>query len=231
MASSKQALSTNSTLSTHSFYPSFSQSEWKYDMRRDMQWIKDQVYLGPYSVTKLLNELRSQKITHVFLIRYSMERAFVRPLYENELIYFTWDVPTQSSSTWIPHLLTFCDTLRATLSEPNHRVLVACRDGLRMSPTFVISWLMDTGMDLPLALNYVQSIRFCITLNLSLVQQLKEFVPIALARHGIHPLSKERIETKGKPRHTQVMEEEEFQENENQIDIPRKKMKKRDHVF
>lgn len=54
--------------------------EWTYNMRREMQEIVPNVYLGPYLVASRTkrDSLQSQGITHIICVRQNIEANFIR---------------------------------------------------------------------------------------------------------------------------------------------------------
>lgn len=156
--------------------------DWKYEMRRDMQEILPNIYLGPYSASKNLQLLQSTGITHLVLIRSAAERlikkAFPDKFIYNELV--VTDIITQNVISLFPQSKKFIDEA----VQNGGKVLVFCMDGISRSPTFMIAYVMEhCGWDFQTSFVYVQNKRFCMNPNDGFKVQLKEYEPIFLARH------------------------------------------------
>jgi len=48
--------------------------EWTYEMRRQMQEIVPSLFLGPYGAAKDFDSLRDKGVTHVLIVRSTLER-------------------------------------------------------------------------------------------------------------------------------------------------------------
>ena len=61
--------------------------QWRYEMRREIQQIIDNIYLGPFYAAKDLAHLQQLGITHILVIRDPGEAHFIRPLYPQHFVY------------------------------------------------------------------------------------------------------------------------------------------------
>jgi serine/threonine/tyrosine-interacting protein len=172
--------------------------EWRYAMRREYQEIIPGLFLGPYHVARNIEALQRQGISHCIIIRDPLERGFLRPLFPNQLQYLEIEVASSNLQSVIPYFLPFrkfvqeaqCLREQYTLGlqvtpetmnrsvvtppVPHGNVLVYCRDGISLSPTFVIAYLMEV-MQMPFsqAYLYLQNRRFCLNPNDGLKLQLQ----------------------------------------------------------
>jgi serine/threonine/tyrosine-interacting protein len=60
---------------------------WRYEMRREIQEIIPNVFLGPFYAAKDISKLQQLGITHILIIRDPAESHFIKPLYPQHFIY------------------------------------------------------------------------------------------------------------------------------------------------
>ncbi|KAG0209757.1 hypothetical protein BGX28_009977 [Mortierella sp. GBA30] len=160
--------------------------EWRYEQRREMQEILPSIYLGPYSATRNLEELRSAGITHIVTLWDSSESKILKIHHPDQFKYLQLeisDASTQNLITLFPAVKRFMD--QAILQE-NGKVLVNCMSGISRSPAFVVAYLMEsTGMDYEVVYRYVQNKRFCMNPNPGFRHQLEEYGPIYTAIQSV----------------------------------------------
>ncbi|KAJ3258928.1 hypothetical protein HDU77_002076 [Chytriomyces hyalinus] len=157
-------------------------SDWKYDMRREMQSIVPNLFLGPYSCARDRPLLLTHGVTHLLCILDERESRIMRVVHP-DLVYHFINVSDSFSENLIPHFPAAREFLQQALANSSHKVLVYCNNGMSRSPCFVIAYLMEIlNWDFPTAYGYVQNRRFCISPNDNFKLQLKEYQPIHRAR-------------------------------------------------
>lgn len=158
--------------------------EWTYTMRRTMQQIVPNLFLGPYASAgkKQLQELKNVGITHIVCVRQEVEKNLIKPNHPNDFQYLVVNLAdsfTENILKKIPEVKQFIDGGLAS----GGKVLVHCNSGMCTSPSLVIAYIMQTyGLDFQAALQHVQQRRFCIQPNEAFEHQLQEFEPIYKAR-------------------------------------------------
>ncbi|KAJ3109236.1 hypothetical protein HK100_003327 [Physocladia obscura] len=156
--------------------------DWKYDMRREIQLIVPNLFLGPYAAARDKNVLATHKITHLVCCLDAAESRVMRIVHP-EFQYHFIHVTDSLSENLIPHFPSARAFLHNALSTPGNRVLVYCNNGMSRSPCFVVAYLMEElGWDFVSAFGFVQNRRFCISPNDNFKMQLKEYQPIYQAR-------------------------------------------------
>ncbi|KAJ3083009.1 hypothetical protein HK102_001329 [Quaeritorhiza haematococci] len=162
--------------------------DWRYEMRRDMQEILPNLWLGPYSCSRKLDVLKSRQITHILVIRDVNERHIVREIFPGEFVYHVIEVsdsPLQNLIPYFPEAKAFIDSAL----QSGGRVFVHCNGGISRSPAFVVAYVMESQkIDFQTAFQYVQNKRFCMNPNEGFKLQLKEYEPIFHARNEISNL-------------------------------------------
>ncbi|KAG0253181.1 hypothetical protein BG011_006507 [Mortierella polycephala] len=165
--------------------------EWRYEQRREMQEILPSIYLGPYSATRNLENLRAAGITHIVTLWDTSEAKLLKVHHPDQFQYLQLeisDAATQNLIRNFPAVKEFID--RAIFSEDG-KVLVNCMSGISRSPAFVIAYLMEaTGMDYDVVYRFVQNKRFCMNPNPGFRHQLQEYGPIytAVQSLGLQPV-------------------------------------------
>ena len=164
-------------------YPPLPQLEsvvWRYDMRREMQEIVPNLYLGPYASAKRSNYevLKQVGITHIVCVRQFIERKYIYPNFPNEFEYLIVEMADDLFERIIPQCKVVCDFLKNCL-ESGGKALVHGNGGASRSAALVIAFIMARyGLTAQEAHRYVQLRRFCINPNDNFVAQLREFEPI-----------------------------------------------------
>ncbi|KAF9977568.1 hypothetical protein BGZ75_010280 [Mortierella antarctica] len=160
--------------------------EWRYEQRREMQEILPSIFLGPYSSTRNLEELKNAGITHIVSLWDSSESKILKVHHPDQFRYLQLeisDAATQNLITLFPAVKRFMD--QAILQE-NGKVLVNCMSGISRSPAFVVAYLMEaTGLDYEMVYRYVQNKRFCMNPNPGFRHQLEEYGPIYTAVQSV----------------------------------------------
>lgn len=151
--------------------------EWNYEMRREMQEILPSVYLGPYGSAKDRTELTNKGITHVLIVRSTLERR-LDPKFPTELKYQIVEVPegpTENLILYFPE----CNACIHQAIQEGGKILVHCNAGLSRSAAVVVAFVMES-MRMPFteAIQHVQSRRCCIHISEALHNQLREFETI-----------------------------------------------------
>jgi len=163
--------------------------EWEYSMRRQMQQIIPQLWLGPYAsaLKAKEEELSRVGITHIICVRQQIESHWIRPNFAHKYHYLTLDIadsPTQNIIQYFQIVTSFIDECFAQRGA----VLVHGNAGISRSAALVIAYIMEKkNLTANQAIRVVQSKRFCIFPNEGFRQQLQEYEPILQAK-GI-PLS------------------------------------------
>ncbi|KAF9403906.1 hypothetical protein BGX21_007475 [Mortierella sp. AD011] len=156
--------------------------EWRYEQRREMQEILPSIFLGPYSATRNLDELKRAGITHIITLWDISESRILKVHHPEHFKYLQLeisDAATQNLITLFPSVKQFIDQ---AILEENGKVLVNCMSGISRSPAFVVAYLMEaTGMEYEVVYRYVQNKRFCMNPNPGFRHQLEEYGPIYTA--------------------------------------------------
>ncbi|XP_039293749.1 serine/threonine/tyrosine-interacting protein-like isoform X5 [Nilaparvata lugens] len=158
--------------------------EWTYTMRRSMQEIVPNLFLGPYSsaVKSKLDALESSGITHIICIRHRLEAHYIRPNFPDKFRYLVLDIADSPMENIISHF----GRVKMFIDDCLHnfgKCLVHGNAGISRSAAFVLGYLMQKyGLTLKRAFQVVQSRRFCINPNEGFLAQLIEFEPIYRAQ-------------------------------------------------
>ncbi|XP_064622892.1 serine/threonine/tyrosine-interacting protein B-like [Lineus longissimus] len=159
-------------------------TQWTYTMRRDMQEIVPNLYLGPYgaAMRSKLDNLQLHGITHIVCIRQAIEAAFVKPNFPEFFRYLVLDIADSVTENIIQHFPKVRDFIDECF-RCGGKVLVHGNAGISRSAALVIAYIMERyGLPYREAFLYVQQKRFCINLNEGFAQQLKEYEPIYRAK-------------------------------------------------
>ncbi|KAJ3118322.1 hypothetical protein HDU96_002479 [Phlyctochytrium bullatum] len=160
-----------------------------YEMRREMQEILPNLWLGPYSCARELETLVSHGITHILGIMDQTERRLMRRTYPDRFVYHFIEVSDSPMQNLIPYFPEGKDFIGRALAAGG-RVLVYCNNGLSRSPAFVVAYVMEVEKrDFEDAYAFVQQRRFCMNPNEGFKYQLKEYEPIFQARAQISDLN------------------------------------------
>jgi len=158
--------------------------DWEYNMRRTMQEIVPNVFLGPYSsaVRSKFDCLREHGITHIICIRHPIEANLIRANFPEHFRYLVLDVidsPDEPIMRHFPQVKQFIDECLSLQGK----VLLHGNGGISRSAALMIAYLMETyGLPYQKAFSYVQQRRYCINPNEGFTRQLIEYEPIYLAR-------------------------------------------------
>jgi len=159
--------------------------EWAYSMRRDMQEIIPNIYLGPYSAASRtkLGYLQEHGVTHIVCIRHPMESKLIKPNFPETFIYLVLEIIDHPDEQIMNHFPVVRDFINDCLCRGG-KVLIQGNAGISRSASFMIAYLMETyGMKYKQATLHVLDKRFCIFPNAGFVRQLNEYEPIYLARY------------------------------------------------
>lgn len=168
--------------------------DWEYTMRRTMQEIIPNLYLGPYSSAcrSQLDVLQSTGITHIICIRHPVEVNRVKPNFPDLFSYLVLDVRDDQDEQIMKFFPVIKDFIHGCMTN-NGKVLIHGNGGISRSAALVIAYLMETyGLTYTRAYNYVQQKRFCINPNEAFVRQLMEYEPIYLAKHQLNMTSRDQ---------------------------------------
>ncbi|XP_021354525.1 serine/threonine/tyrosine-interacting protein-like isoform X2 [Mizuhopecten yessoensis] len=155
--------------------PKYEAVDWRYVMRRQMQEIVPNLYLGPYAAAmkSQLPSLQQHGITHIVCIRQSIEANFVRPNFPEYFRYLVLDI----ADCITENIIRFFAQVRDFLNDCFQRggkALVHGNGGISRSAALVIAFIMETyGLSFR---------RFCINPNEGFAQQLMEYEPIYRAK-------------------------------------------------
>ncbi|CED82691.1 phosphatases ii [Phaffia rhodozyma] len=160
---------------------------WKYEMRREAQLILPQLYLGPFQTSKQLDVLLGYGVTHIVCIRDKKEALLVKPRFPDRFTYLTLDISDHEDQNLIrifPQTTRFIDD---AISRGG-TVFVHCNGGISLAPSVVVGYVMVAKqLSYEDAVRWVQSRRYCMSLNQGFLNQLKEYEPIY--RASVHSLS------------------------------------------
>mmetsp|Transcript_23615 Transcript_23615/g.53656 ORF Transcript_23615/g.53656 Transcript_23615/m.53656 type:complete len:183 (-) Transcript_23615:8-556(-) len=151
--------------------------EWHYEMRRQMQEILPNLYLGPYGAAKDWESLSTCGVTHVLIVRSTLERR-LDPKFPTQLQYHIVEVPEGPTENLILYF-TECNRSIQSAISAGGKILVHCNAGLSRSAAVVVAYVMES-MSMPFteAIQLVQSRRCCIHISEALHNQLREFETI-----------------------------------------------------
>ncbi|XP_069117972.1 serine/threonine/tyrosine-interacting protein-like isoform X1 [Argopecten irradians] len=164
--------------------PNYEAVDWRYVMRRQMQEIVPNLYLGPYAAAmkSQLPCLQQHGITHIVCIRQNIEANFVKPNFPEYFKYLVLDI----ADCMTENIIRFFSQVRDFLNEcfrSGGKALVHGNGGISRSAALVIAYIMETyGLSFRNAFVFVQQRRFCINPNEGFVQQLTEYEPIYRAK-------------------------------------------------
>ncbi|KAG2189418.1 hypothetical protein INT44_004560 [Umbelopsis vinacea] len=153
--------------------------DWRYEMRREIQEILPNVFLGPYSACRDTQALRAKGITHIVCFFDSKESTIFRTNTLASLFEYTCiEVSDSPLQNLIPQFPTSTKLFNNAINSGG-KVLACCNGGMSRSPTFVIAYIMETfRVDFIRAYQFVQGKRLCINPNEGFKSQLKEYEPI-----------------------------------------------------
>ncbi|KAI8481073.1 hypothetical protein Bbelb_412390 [Branchiostoma belcheri] len=146
--------------------------DWSYTMRRNMQEILPNVFLGPYSVAtkRNLSNLLELGITHVVCVRDTLEAKIIKPNFSDHFRYLVLDVADKTTENIIQHFPKVKEFMDQCL-QTGGKVLVHGNGGISRRDAF----------------HHVQQRRFCIQPNEGFANQLMEYEPIYMARLTVRP--------------------------------------------
>ncbi|KAI8920531.1 protein-tyrosine phosphatase-like protein [Entophlyctis helioformis] len=157
-------------------------SDWKYEMRREMQEVIPRLWLGPYTAARSLADLQARGITHVLCIRDDGEKHLVRTLFPDQIVYQVLEVSESPLQNLIPFFPQATAFISAAMSAGGS-VLVHCNSGISRSPAIVVAYLIEAHLyTFSAAFQLVQNRRFCINPIEAFKFQLKEYEPIVRTR-------------------------------------------------
>lgn len=169
-------------------FPNLPESEevkdWEYRMRRNMQEIIPNLFLGPYSVASRsqLEVLQGTGITHIICIRHPMEVNRIKPNFPQLFRYLVLDISDDYNEP-IMKFFPMAKEFIQSCFNMNGRVLIHGNGGISRSAALVIAYLMESyGLTYLKAYQHVQQKRFCINPNEGFVRQLIEYEPIYMAK-------------------------------------------------
>mmetsp|Transcript_23019 Transcript_23019/g.62380 ORF Transcript_23019/g.62380 Transcript_23019/m.62380 type:complete len:185 (+) Transcript_23019:38-592(+) len=151
--------------------------EWNYEMRRQMQEILPSLFLGPYGAAKDLTALREQGVTHILIVRSTLERR-LEAKHPDVFRYHVVEVPEGPTENLILFFTECNDCIRQVV-QSGGKILVHCNAGLSRSAAVVVAYVMES-MRMPYAdaIQFVQQKRCCIHISEPLLNQLREFEAI-----------------------------------------------------
>ncbi|KAK3093010.1 hypothetical protein FSP39_009983 [Pinctada imbricata] len=175
--------------------------DWEYTMRREMQEILPNLYLGPYAAAMKskvrywvrfedliskhqgkLSILQNLGITDIICIRHHMEASIVKPNFPQHFRYLVLDIADEMTENIIPHFRVANSFLEECFSKGG-KALVHGNAGISRSAAIVIAFVMEKfGLPYRDSFLYVQQRRFCVCPNEGFVQQLTEYEPMYRAR-------------------------------------------------
>lgn len=169
-------------------------SEWNYTMRREMQEIIPNIFLGSYAsaMKKNFEQLVARGITHIICVREKVEARLVRPNFPNHFVYLTVEVADSSTENILVHFPMVQAFIDQALAG-NGRVLLHGNAGISRSGALLIAYIMKTyTLGYTEALRVVQSRRFCVSPNEGFQAQLMEYEPLYKAQELAYQLAATR---------------------------------------
>nr|XP_012215107.1 PREDICTED: serine/threonine/tyrosine-interacting protein-like isoform X1 [Linepithema humile] len=158
--------------------------EWIYIMRRCMQEVIPNIFLGPYSVASRskLQSLLDHGITHIICVRHTIEANFIKPNFPDNFKYLVLNIADTEMENIIQHF----QKVKAFIDESLHlggRVLIHGNAGISRSAALVLAYIMETyELSLERAYCVLLRRRFCINPNEGFLTQLREYEPLYQAR-------------------------------------------------
>jgi serine/threonine/tyrosine-interacting protein len=159
---------------------------WNYEMRREIQEIIQNLYIGPYFHSKNPDILTSKGITTIVCVRDRLERNIIKSCYPSYLNCIEIDIKDDSTDMVIPQFF-YCNQIIEECLRLSGGILVTCSGGINRSPAFIVAYLMaHKKFTFNTAYSLVQSKRLCVQLNYGLKQALIEYEPIVAASSAIY---------------------------------------------
>jgi serine/threonine/tyrosine-interacting protein len=150
-------------------------SDWRYEMRREMQEIVKGLFVGPYSCARNIDLLRSKQITHMLCIRDITENHIIKQHFPTDFNYYILDVSDRADSNLIPFFHASNSFIFDALAAGG-KVFVYCNNGISRSPSVVICYLMQHhALSYKDAFSNVMQKRFCINPNACFKFQLSGY--------------------------------------------------------
>ncbi|CAL8122512.1 unnamed protein product [Orchesella dallaii] len=159
--------------------------DWMYTMRRTMQEIVPNLFLGPYAaVTRTsLATLKEAGLTHIVCVRSDSEVRYIRANHPEHFQYLIVQMDDSPLESIIPKVKSVSSFIDNCLSRGG-RVLVHGNGGMSRSAALVVGYIMSHyGVSYKKSHYYVQHKRFCISISEAFANQLKEYEPIYRAMH------------------------------------------------
>jgi len=198
-----------------------SEQEWEYPMRRVMQEIIPNIFLGPYAcaMKKELGMLQASGITHIICVRQEEEARFVKPNFPQHFDYLVINISDDSSENIIQHfpeVATYLDRATAV----GGKILMHGNAGISRSGALLIAYIMQRhSLGYSEALRLVQLRRFCVSPNEGFQAQLMEYEPIYRAQQMA--LQMQAAGGGGQARGKRgFMEEDDDEEERNPVNFP-----------
>ncbi|KAI9256240.1 TIP-1 family-domain-containing protein [Sporodiniella umbellata] len=165
-------------------FPHAGMDEWQYEMRREIQEIIPNVYLGPFSACKNTESLKHKGITHIVCFFDEAEANLFRTeVVAQHFAFERFIVSDTILQNLIQHFPTVSHYVNSII--PQGKVVLCCNGGMSRSPAFVVAYIMEKyNLDAIQAYHYVQAKRLCINPNDGFKCQLKEYEPIFRARRA-----------------------------------------------
>lgn len=188
--------------------------EWEYSMRRDMQEIIPNVFLGPYACARKdkLEYLQSHGITHIVCARERQEAMFVKANFPLHFRYLVIDLNDGNSSNIIPYFPVVRQFLNDALAAGG-RVLMHGNAGISRSGALLVSFMMERyNLSYAEALRLVQLRRFCVSPNEGFQAQLQEYEPIYKAQSQVQMQMQTRDNTDQRKRGYEPSSDDEMEQ-------------------
>jgi len=162
--------------------------DWEYTMRRTMQEIVPNVFLGPYraAVRSMFDYLKEHGITHIICIRHPLQANLIRANFPDHFKYLVLDIIDSHEQRIIHYFKEVKEFIDECL-QLQGKVLMHGDGGMSRSAALMIAYMMETyGLPYKEAFGYVQQRRYCINPNEGFIRQLMEYEPIYMARYQQH---------------------------------------------
>lgn len=158
--------------------------DWEYTMRRTMQEIVPNVFLGPYraAVRSKFDYLKEHGITHIICIRHPLQANLIRANFPDHFKYLVLDIVDSQEERIIRYFSKVKEFIDECMAMQG-KVLMHGDGGMSRSAALMIAYMMETyGLPYKEAFGYVQQRRYCINPNEGFIRQLMEYEPIYMAR-------------------------------------------------
>lgn len=162
------------------------EKDWKHEMRYQIQKVEDNLFIGPWVAAKRLENVYANEITHVLAVMQPSDLKIMKAARAYHGVEYNYNGRQGclgyaelefSDRKWVPirsNIQTFTEALEEA-RRCGGNLLVYCLQGISLSPTLIIGYLMmSRRLKYLEGYRWLHSLRFCIHPNEGFVAQLMD---------------------------------------------------------